>query len=368
MTFDRNTQRIEERVTFALRALFESYGYGRFRMSRFERYDLYAGNKDFLRSDRMITFPDADGTLLALKPDVTISIIKNAPDRGGVRKVCYDEHVYRPARGGKSIREIPQAGLECMGEIDCYHICEVILLAAKSLALISPDFVLALSHLSLVSGLLAVAGVAPDRYGEVLDLLRHKNATALGELFSGMGLSKEKQEVLAPLAGSFATLREGLAVLEPVCLEGAANEAFLELNSVAQVLADAGLENRVRLDFAVGNDMDYYNGIVFRGFVAGIPTGVLSGGQYDLLMNKMGKEGGALGFAVYLDELAALESTVRTVDADVLLLYSLQDDSVAVSAAVGSIVAGGESVLAQTVAPEGMRFSRVVRFSEGDLK
>lgn len=367
MTFDQNTQRVEERVTFALRALFETYGYGRFRMSRFERYDLYAGNRDFLRSDRMITFPDTDGTLLALKPDVTISIIKNAPDRGGVCKVCYDEHVYRPARGGKSIREIPQAGLECMGEIDCYHICEVILLAAKSLALISDDFVLAISHLNLVSGLLAAAGVAPEHYSAVLDLLRHKNATALGELFAGMGLSESKQAVLAPLATSFATLREGLAALEPVCTQGAAKEAFLELYSVARVLADAGHENHVRLDFAVGNDMDYYNGLVFRGFVAGIPTGVLSGGQYDLLMHKMGKEGGALGFAVYLDELAALESASRSFDADVLLLYCSQDDPALVSAAVNSIVVNGERVLAQTEAPEGMRFSRVVRFSEGDL-
>lgn len=362
---DRNSQRIEERVTFALRDLFEAYGYKRFRMSRFERYELYAGNRDFLQSDRMITFPDTDGTLLALKPDVTISIIKNAPDRGGVRKICYDEHVYRPPRGSRSIREIPQAGLECMGEIDGYHVCEVLLLAAKSLALIHPEFVLAVSHLGLLSGLLAEAGVMPARYGEVLELLRHKNTAALGELLTGMGLSPA---ALSLLTGAFSTLREGLAALMPICPEGAGRQALSELDKVEQVLSAAGYGSRVRLDFSVGNDMDYYNGIVFRGFVAGVPTGVLSGGRYDLLMYKMGKQGGALGFAVYLDELAALDHTEYSVDAEVLLLYGPKDDPAAVLAAVDALTANGARVLAQREAPEEMNFSRVIRYSEGDVR
>ena len=53
--------------------------------------------------------------------------------------------------------------------------------------------------------------------------------------------------------------------------------------------------------------MKYYNGIVFKGFIKGIPTGILSGGQYDKLMEKMGKKSRAIGFAVYLDELTKLE-------------------------------------------------------------
>ena len=52
-------------------------------MSRFEEYDFYARNKDFLVSDRIITFTDSRGRLLALKPDVTLSIIKSGSDRQG---------------------------------------------------------------------------------------------------------------------------------------------------------------------------------------------------------------------------------------------------------------------------------------------
>ena len=48
----------EERATLTLRSLYDSYGYFPFKMSKFEEYDLYVGNKDFLVSDRVITFND----------------------------------------------------------------------------------------------------------------------------------------------------------------------------------------------------------------------------------------------------------------------------------------------------------------------
>ena len=67
----------DEQAIFLLRKLYQNYGYQSYKMSRFEEYDLYVRNKDFLVSDQVITFSDKNGKLLALKPDVTLSIIKN---------------------------------------------------------------------------------------------------------------------------------------------------------------------------------------------------------------------------------------------------------------------------------------------------
>ena len=67
----------EEQVSFSLRALFEQYGYRKFKMSKFEEYDFYAENRSFLHSEAILTFTGLDGKLLALKPDVTLSIVKN---------------------------------------------------------------------------------------------------------------------------------------------------------------------------------------------------------------------------------------------------------------------------------------------------
>jgi ATP phosphoribosyltransferase regulatory subunit len=53
--------------------------------------------------------------------------------------------------------------------------------------------------------------------------------------------------------------------------------------------------------------MRYYNGIVFQGYVPGVPSCVLSGGSYDRLLKRMGKKGRGIGFACYLDKLERLE-------------------------------------------------------------
>ena len=86
----------EERMVQALRALYSSYGYAKYKMNRFEEYDLYARNKDFLVSGNIITFTDTDGSLMALKPDVTLSIVKGFREESQcVSRVAYDEKVYR---------------------------------------------------------------------------------------------------------------------------------------------------------------------------------------------------------------------------------------------------------------------------------
>ena len=73
----------QEKIGFRLRSLYSGYGYSRYKMSKFEEYDLYSRNKDFLFSDSVITFTDTNGRLMALKPDVTLSIVKNGKDTPG---------------------------------------------------------------------------------------------------------------------------------------------------------------------------------------------------------------------------------------------------------------------------------------------
>ena len=109
----------DERALYELRSLYRRYGYAQYKMSKFEEYDLYVRNKSFLLSDHVITFTDTDGKLMALKPDVTLSIVKNSKDRAdGVRKVYYNENVYRVPKGEISFRD----QLAGMAEPDGVHI------------------------------------------------------------------------------------------------------------------------------------------------------------------------------------------------------------------------------------------------------
>lgn len=140
-----------EQIVLSLRALYTKNGYRQYRMSKFEEYDLYAGNKDFLVSDRVVTFTDPNGKLMALRPDVTLSIIKNLKeDSASVKKLCYNENVYRVDAGSQAFRESMQSGVECIGELSAKEFSEVVLLAAESLNLLANDFVLNISDLDVL--------------------------------------------------------------------------------------------------------------------------------------------------------------------------------------------------------------------------
>ena len=119
---DQSILKSEEKAVFALRDLYRAYGYLPFRMSKFEEFEYYIRNKDFLVSDRIITFTDTNGRLLAMKPDVTLSILKHDEDAPGCKqKVCYNENVYRISGASKTYREILQCGLECIGDVGSYE-------------------------------------------------------------------------------------------------------------------------------------------------------------------------------------------------------------------------------------------------------
>ena len=88
----------EDRINLRLRTMYEKYGYSRYRMEKFEPYDMYMENKNFLKSTSVITFPDSTGRLMALKPDVTMSVVKNTKSEEHSKKVYYSENVFRMER------------------------------------------------------------------------------------------------------------------------------------------------------------------------------------------------------------------------------------------------------------------------------
>ena len=179
----------EERLIHSFRALCSRYGYRPYRMSKFEEYDLYANNRSFLPEGGVITFTDTNGRLMALKPDVTLSIARNlTPAPGESVRVFYDESVYRAPDRQLGFQEITQTGLEYLGEADAYAMGEVVSLAAQSLELIEPGYILDVSHMGFMAGLIDalkagdVAGVARRMYNVFEDVLEPRAAKAVNEI------------------------------------------------------------------------------------------------------------------------------------------------------------------------------------------
>ena len=330
-----------------LEALCRKFGYAPYKMSRFEEYELYVRNKDFLQSDRVITFSGHDGRLLAMKPDVTLSIVKNAPEApGAVRKVHYRENVYRQDRDGGNFREILQAGIECVGDVGSYEVSEVVYLAARSLAALGEGTILSLSHVGLIREVLEQSGLPEAARKQALDCLARKREQELRALCRDHGADETK--LLALLAAR---------AIEDIELLMTESEAFAELKNIVALLDG----EQVRLDFSLGNDMKYYSGLVFQGYVRGVPASVLSGGQYDRLLSHMGKKARAIGFAVYLDRLPEADEGW---DVDILLLTGGADAALVLKAARS--LPG--SVLAVSAEPADRTWKRKAILKNGEVR
>ena len=144
-----------ERSTLQLRVLYEGAGYRKFRCSHFEEYSLYQQNERFLSDSQVITFTDLDGKLRAIKPDVTLSIAKNAqPTAGECKKYYYTEQICRPSRESHTFSEISQMGLVCIRAVGAAEQAEVVRLALESLASLEVPTVLEVSHMGFVTALL----------------------------------------------------------------------------------------------------------------------------------------------------------------------------------------------------------------------
>lgn len=359
----------EERISLLLRALYEQYGYAQYKMSKFEEYDLYVSNKDFLISDSVITFTDTNGKLMALKPDMTLSIVKNTKDAvGTLSKVYYDENVYRVSKGTHSFKEIKQVGLECIGDLDAYSLYEVMMLAAESLQSISGECVLDISHLGILSGVLESLGVSEDVQSDLLRCMGEKNPHELTAICKANAIQDEDIDLLKALISLYGTPKEVLPKLTSL-LQGKIDGALLNnFTEILEAFQGSPLQSMLRIDFSVVSDMHYYNGIVFKGFVKGIPDSVLSGGQYDKLLQKMNRKSGAIGFAVYLDLLERMETTSKDFDVDILLLYTEGTTLCSLRDAVARLSARGDRVMVQRAVPEKLRARQVMKLTNGEVE
>lgn len=371
MTLPNQVLRKEEQYILKMRGLYELYGYKKYKMSKFEHYDLYLENKSFLASNNIVTFTDAVGTLLALKPDITLSIVKNAPEEfTSPEKVYYCENVYRSARQSGGIREIQQIGIEYIGDMDTYVQAEVLSLAAKSLAEVSENSLIGVSHMGLLTALLDRAGLNGSAREEVLRCLGEKNNHEMQEICDRENIAKAETARLASVIeiyGDFETGLDKLArLLADLSKEDPACQAADELADLYHVLKAIQLDGSIILDFSVANDMDYYNGITFQGFVDGIPEHVLSGGRYDTLVKKFGKNAGAIGFAIYPDLLERLTDEKRDSDVDVLITYGNADPAAAALEAE-KLTGEGLRVRVQKTETDGIRYKKHVQLDETEV-
>ena len=200
----------------------------------------------------------------------------------------------------------------------------------------------------------------------MLKCIGEKNLHELAKKCKECAVEEIKAKALCELSAIYGTAGEALPKLRSILSGMVSDDALNRFENLMTVLAKGQWGDILRIDFSVVSDMKYYNGIMFKGFVEGVPVSVLSGGQYDRLMEKMGHKAKAIGFAVYLDTLRR-QNSLKNYDADVALLYEETADISALHKAVEALCGEGFTVQLQRKLPEKAKYKKVMRFANGEV-
>ncbi len=365
MQIDNKILKADENAAYALRSLYRRFGYSQYKMSKFEEYALYIRNKDFLVSDGIISFTDTNGRLLALKPDVTLSIINNSQDvSGNIQKLYYDENVYRISKNSHTYKEIKQTGLECIGDVGLFELCEVTMLAIRSLETISEEYILEISHVGVLESVFEELSLDSKLEKKLVNEICQKSADGLASVCNEYGISDNTKDKLSVFIKNYHSFDEAITSLKSVCDGAESSKQLSEFTKILEFISDYGIADKVRVDFSLTNDMTYYSGIAFKGYIKDIPVSVLSGGQYDKLMQSMGRSSSAVGFAVYLDALERFNFINKEYDVDIVLLHG--GNITEALKAAETMSQGGKSVRICSQPPKDVTYRQLLSVAQED--
>lgn len=261
--------------------------------------------------DRVYRFLDKDGSLLALRPDLTTLVAKTVATRMNDHavpiKLFYSGEVFRQERSGAGRqKEFYQIGLESMGVSDTWADIEALLLAVDCLRHIGvEDFKIALGHVGFFAGIVSGLNLEAEKADAVRNAVDHKDSAWLEKETDGLGLGAEKRDFLIQLphlSGGREVLDRALSVVR----NPRSQEALARLVEIQSVIEDLGLEDSFAFDLAEVRGLDYYTGIVFKVYSRAAGFEVGGGGRYDNLLSKFGWDLPAVGFSLTLDRILPL--------------------------------------------------------------
>lgn len=358
------SEKREEKIISELEALYRQFGYKRYKPGCFEEYSLYQENKDFLIGKNVITFSDLSGKLMAMRPDVTLSLIRhNDIPKESSDKFFYNEKVYRQLAGGRNYKEISQSGVEIVGKIDRAVVGELTILICKTLAAVSKNYLIDISHMGFLEGLL---NEFPSNKNILAEYLRTKN---LHDFYSLATKEKYPQKLIKAFEIAVNACGAPEKVLESIefsVLNSTMCDAIDELKALFALLNEFGYGNKVNINFSATANADYYNGVIFNGYVENVPHCVLSGGRYDKLLEKFKKSGGAIGFALYLGEIERyLAKDSQSVD--YLVIYNANTQIEALKVAQKLILEGAR-VRTSVCVPDSFAYKEIIDLTAKEAK
>jgi len=305
----------KRKIIDTLLSIYKKWGYSEIMTPVIEYKDVFSGYEvgEMVKEENIYTFSDEKNRRIAIRPDCTMPIARVAASKlknsTAPFRLCYSQTT---VKANAMPLESTQSGVELIGETGISADTEILVLAAKCLAKTDESFRIELGYGLLFSTLIEEYAIAPEIAEKAKEHIERKNFAALEAM--------ELPEAIKKLPRYFG----GVEVLDSYALLAPSDSVKKMLDYLKQLyskLSECGFAEHIDFDLGIVNSLDYYTGIIFRGYVTDSGTAVLSGGRYDNLLEKYGTAFPAIGFGINVDSVFEAKKYGETADSipDVLV-------------------------------------------------
>ena len=291
-----------------IRAALENRGYSEIITPAVEYFDVFAQANPELDQEQMLKVIDRSGRICVVRPDNTTPIARIAATRLDNAalpvRLYYSQKVFRSVVGGHGHKgEVLQVGAELIGADGLEADKDILSAAFGALTETgAAGFRIELGHAEIYKALIEELGVDAAAAESIRRLIENKSFAALGDALSPYGDR--------PAAGALRAMPQlfgGMEVLDRVeALTGNVRVlgAVSYLRRLYRALDEAGYGDRIMIDLGLVHEMDYYTGVMFRGYIGGAGAAILAGGRYNALCAKFGRDMPAGGFGIDVESVA----------------------------------------------------------------
>lgn len=289
--------------------IFSCYGYREVESPMFEYIEVFSNEKRGSTDPRqMYQFFDRDGSTLALRSDMTPPIARIAAtaymDEKGPLRFSYFGNVFKYNESYRGrLREFSQAGVELLGVNTVEADAEVISVAVNSLLATGlSDFKITIGQVEFFKAVLEETGLDEHQRIELQEKIAVRDYVAAEELILKSGMPENMRELFTELPKLVGSLNV-LAYAKRLTKSREAKRAVSQLQELYQILKCYHIEDYITFDLGMVNKLNYYTGIIFRGYTYGTGYTIVDGGRYDNFVEQYGLKTPAVGFGLKLSEV-----------------------------------------------------------------
>ena len=305
--------RIQDELNFAkkryeltkkIETSFVDAGFIQIKPEIFEEYDEITQIDKNISTKSMVKV--VSNKVMVLRPDITISLMKNLIPRWEddlSLKLFYHSTVYKNKRNGDGIIQCRQFGCEYLGQPSMDADREVVNLAFNILRKFTDEFLLEIGSGNYIDGFVEALNIDSDTERQFKKLLYRKNKPELEAFAQKLDIKPELKELMVNILSIRGTLKEVTERANKYFTNARMKKGIDQLNTISTLISKEDLDKYTLFDLSMVSKLDYYDGIMLKGYYKSLYKEILSGGRYDSLTESFGKRVPAIGFTIYFDAL-----------------------------------------------------------------